>query len=197
MKDNSSVLFSSNLILWTKIVHWSKILELLSGWVKIHKIPVVIFETMGHFFFKLHIMLQCHERSLFCTFLAGTLYYFDEGSPSKCQISDLRFHQICTWIGSFCWKYIKFQLKITEELFLMTLKIDAKFEEKLICVSKLTRIWWILIRALKSLKNLHFDWSFMWKACNVWSKKVQRSYLSWHSRVMQNWLVVWKITQGI
>ena len=25
----------------------------------------------------------------------------------------------------------------------------------------MTRIWWILIRALKSLKNLHFDWSFL------------------------------------
>ena len=120
--------FSSNLILWTKIVHWSKVLELLSGWVKIHKFRDVIFETTSHFFFKLHIMLQCHERSPFCTFLAETLYYFDEGSPSKYQISDLRFHQICTWIGSFCWKYIKFQLKITEELFLMTRKIDAKFE---------------------------------------------------------------------
>ena len=46
--------FSSNLILWTKIVHWSKILELLSGWVKIYKILHVIFETTTHFFFKLH-----------------------------------------------------------------------------------------------------------------------------------------------
>ena len=68
-------------------------------------------------------------------------------------------------------------------------------------VSKLIRIWWILIRALKSLKNLHFDWLLAWKVCTVWSKNVQRSYLSWHKRVMQNlkknWLVVWKITWGI
>ena len=28
-------------------------MELLSGWVKIHKIPHVIFETTSHFFFKL------------------------------------------------------------------------------------------------------------------------------------------------
>ena len=33
----------------------------------------------------------------------------------------------------------------------MKLNIDAKFEEKM------TRIWSILIRALYSLKNLHFD----------------------------------------
>ena len=42
-------------------------------------------------------------------------------------------------------------------------------------VSKITRIWWILIRALKSLKNLHFDWSLLCKVYNVWPKKVQRS----------------------
>ena len=47
-------------------------------------------------------------------------------------------------------------------------------------VSKLTRIWWIFIGALKSLKNIHFDWFLAWKVCNVWSKKVHRVYLSWH-----------------
>ena len=47
-------------------------------------------------------------------------------------------------------------------------------------VSKLIRIWWILIQALKSLKNVHFNLFLRWKVCNVWSKKVQRSYLSPH-----------------
>ena len=56
-----------------------------------------------------------------------------------------KFHQICT-------------LKSTEELCLMTLKSDARFEEKLICCFKLTRIWWILTQALESLKNVLFDW---------------------------------------
>ena len=69
-------------------------------------------------------------------------------------------------------------------------------------VSKMTRIWWwILTRALKSLKNLHFHWFLLCKLFNVWPKKIQRSYLSWHWRVMQNlkkkWLVVWKMTWGI
>ena len=35
------------------------------------------------------------------------------------------------------------------------------------------------MRALKSLKNLHFDWPFSCKVYGVWPKKVQRSYLSW------------------
>ena len=33
------------------------------------------------------------------------------GSLSECQVSDFRFHQICAFIGFFCWKCIKFQLK--------------------------------------------------------------------------------------
>ena len=53
-------------------------------------------------------------------------------------------------------------------------------------VSKMTRIWLILTRALKSLKNLHFGWFLLCKVFNVRPKKVQRRYLSWHWRVMQN-----------
>ena len=83
----------------------------------------------------------------------------------------------------------------------MTLKSDAKFEEKLFVVLKLARIWWALTRALESLKSLDFDWFFLSKAHNIWPIKVQRSYLSWHWRVMQNlkknWLVAWKMTWGI
>ena len=62
----------------------------------------------------------------------------------------------------------------------------------------MTRIWWILIQALKSLKLLNIDWSFLCKVNITWPTKVQTSYLSWNWRVMQNlnknWLVVWKMT---
>ena len=78
----------------------------------------------------------------------------------------------------------------------MILKSDVKFEEKLIC-------------CFRNYKNLvNFDSSIqksqkfaLAQVYNIWPKKVQRSYLSWHWRVMQNlkknWLVVWKITWGI
>ena len=83
----------------------------------------------------------------------------------------------------------------------MTLNIDAKFEEKLIFCFKMTRIWWNLTWALASLQNLHFHLLLLCKVFNVWPKNIQRSYLSWHWRVMQNlkknWLVVWKMTWGI
>ena len=50
----------------------------------------------------------------------------------------------------------------------------------------------------KNLKNLHFNGMRLTKVYNVWAKKVQRSYVWWHWRLMQNlkenWLVVWKMT---
>ena len=38
-------------------------------------------------------------------------------------------------------------------------------------VSQMKIIWWILIRALICLNNLHFDRSLSCKVCNVWPKK--------------------------
>ena len=63
-------------------------------------------------------------------------------------------------------------------------------------------IWWNLTWALASLQNLHFYLLLLCKVFNVWPKKVQRSYLSWRWRVMQNlkkhWFVekmtgIWQI----
>ena len=75
-------------MLWTKIAHLSETFGLLSSWVKIQQIFRVIFETSIHFYFKLCIVLQSHERELFYTFLAGTLYDFYKKSPSKCKIPE-------------------------------------------------------------------------------------------------------------
>ena len=54
----------------------------------------------------------------------------------RLSIAHVKFYEICTLIGSFCWKYIKFQQKRTDELYLMTLKSNVKFEKKLICCFK-------------------------------------------------------------
>ena len=52
--------------------------------------------------------------------------------------------------------------------------------------------------ALKSLKDFHFNGLLLSKVYIVWTKKVERSYLSWHWTVMQNLkkncLVAWKMT---
>ena len=91
MKGNSSVfLFLRPCILWTKRAHRKEIFRLLSGWVKIQQIPYVIFEATSQFFFRLCITAHCHERKLFCTFLAETLYDLDKRNSPKCKISDFR-----------------------------------------------------------------------------------------------------------
>ena len=90
--------------------------------------------------------------------------------------AQVKFHQICTLIGYFCWKYIKFQLKkVWRKYVSWYQRVVQNLKKNLFFVSKMTRIWWILIWALKSLKNLHFDWSLLCKVYNVWPKKVQRS----------------------
>ena len=108
----------------------------------------------------------------------------------------MKFGQICTLIGSFCWKCIKLQLKSIEEFFLMTLKSDAKFEEKLIFFFRNDKKLVTFDLNTWYSQNILFDWFLLCKVYNVWPKKVQRSYLSWHWRVMlnlkKNWLVVWK-----
>ena len=38
-------------------------------------------------------------------------------------------------------------------------RVMENFKKNQFVISKMTIIWWILIRALKSLKNWHFDWS--------------------------------------
>ena len=90
----------------------------------------------------------CHfwnQKSFFttqiCIFFNSNITYFLQKELIKVQnfrlsTAHVKFHQICTLTGSFCWKYIKFQLKSTEQLCLMTLKSDVKFEEKLICCFK-------------------------------------------------------------
>ena len=44
-------------------------------------------------------------------------------------------------------------------------------------------------------QNSYFNEFLSWQVYHVWAKKVQRSYVSWHWRVMQNlnknWIVVW------
>ena len=83
----------------------------------------------------------------------------------------------------------------------MTLKSHAKFEEKLIYCFKIDKNLRNFHLSTRNRQNFNFDWFLLCKVYNVWPKKVQRSLLQWHWRVMQNlkknWLVVWKMTGGI
>ena len=81
-------------------------------------------------------------------------------------------------------------------------RVMQSLERNWLVVSKLTwGIWQILTRAIKILKNFHFNGLLLSKVYIIWVKKVQRSHLSWHWSVMQslekNWLNASKLTWGI
>ena len=132
----------------------------LSGWVRIHQIPHVIFETTSQFFFKLCITLQCHGRKVFCTFLAETLFEKESTTVQNFRLStaQVKFHQICTLIGYFCWKYIKFKLKNYGGNMSHDTKEWFKFW-KFWKVSKMTRI-----------RNTEESWK-IWRKTDLWSGK--------------------------
>ena len=59
-------------------------------------------------------------------------------------------------------------LKFAGEFCVMTMKNDAKFEEELTCRLKIDmRNLTNLIRALGSLKHLHFNGFLLKKVCNI------------------------------
>ena len=119
---------------------------------------------------------------------------------SRLLTAHVKFRQICTLIGSLKYKvlakkYRGVKCHDPEDWCKIWRKTDTLFQ-------KMTRILWNLTRALKSLQNVHFYLLLLCKVFNVWPKKVQRSYLSWRWRVMQNlkkhWFVekmtgIWQI----
>ena len=119
---------------------------------------------------------------------------YGKSSPEYFKISKLG-----VWWGPLIQSRKRMSLKFTKELCVMTMKNDAKFEEESICRFKIDmRNWQILTRALESLKHFHFNVLLLSKLYIVWAKKVQRSYLSWNWRGIQNLernrLVVSKLT---
>ena len=112
--------------------------RLFSAQIKIHQV-LVIFETKNWFFFKFYITLQYHEIYITPLYVfSWHCIYFQQKEPIKVQIWwnftwAVKSLKYCTLMGSFCKNHVKFQLKSTEELSLMTLKSHAKFKEKLTC----------------------------------------------------------------
>ena len=92
-------------------------------------------------------------------------------------------------------------LKYTEELCVMTMKNNAKFEEQLTCCFKIdSTIWQILTWSIQCHKNFHFDEFFLNKVNNVWAKKVEELYfmaMKSDAQCDKNRLSVWKMTWGI
>ena len=71
-------------------------------------------------------------------------------------------------------KKYKISAKKVERNYIYIDRVMQNLKKNRFVVSKMTRIWWILIRGLKSLKNLNFDWSLSCKVYNVWPKKKEK-----------------------
>ena len=111
--------------------------------------------------------------------------------------------KIVLWWVLFVQSIYCFSQKLSEELCVMTQKGVAKFKWKLPCGMKndiRNSMVHFYASSWKS-KNLHFDWILLSKVYKYLDKKVRKSYVSWHWRVMQIlkkiWLLVPKMTQGI
>ena len=159
--------------------------------MKILQIPHVIFETNGQFFFKICITLQCHERTLLY-FFSWNFIWFGEKEPRICKSPKFQTFN--------CSHKILPNLYIDRLLLLKVYKISAKKEQgsyvswhrrvmlnlkkNQFVVSKMARIWWILIQALKKnffdLKKyrgvIFHEFKVPWK----FEKKTDLWFGKWH-----------------
>ena len=128
-------------------------------------------------------------------FFSSDLIYFGQKQPIEVKCSDF---SVVGWnLTKFLMSYLKPQASfslnfaslfsamrdnysillytmlyfLAETLYDLDKRVMKNLKENQFFVSKMTRIWWILIRAPKSLNNLHFDWSLPCKAYNFWPKK--------------------------
>ena len=152
-------------------------------------------------------------------FFSWNCTWFGQKEPIKVQdfrllTAHIKFHQICTWIDSFCWKYIKIVCHYPGHWSKIWRKTDLLFQKwqefgefwpkhskvskictfigsyfaKYLVIWKMTwGIWQIFTRALESVKIGTLMGSFCpkWK---MYELKIYRGviYMLWQWRMMQN-----------
>ena len=111
----------------------------------------------------------------------------------RLSTAHLKLYQICTWISSFCWKYIKFQLKNYRVVMSHDTKEWCKIWKKdWLVVSKITRIWWILIWKILILKTCTLIGSFCAKYIMFDIKKYRGVTLN----DTKQWCKLWRKTDS-
>ena len=153
-------------------------MRLLSVRIKIHQI-LVSFET-NQFFFKFCINLQCHETQLLCTFLAEISYTFNKRSLSRYKFGEIENLKFGTLMGSLRQNNIKFQLKKYRRV----ISHERSLKKKWLVVSNDMRNFVKFLHP--TTPKFYFNGLFLSEVCDVWAKKIRRSYLSWYWTVMQN-----------
>ena len=125
-----------------------------------------------------------HDTKEWCEIWRKTDFWFGKCHKEygKCSPEQLKVSKLSYWCDPLIQSRKSVSLKSTEKLCVLTMKNDAKFEEELTCHFKTDILTW----ALESPKNFLFNMLLLSKVYIVWAKKVQRSYLLWKWRGIQN-----------
>ena len=168
MKDNFSVFFSSDRVYFgqNSPLKWnSQTFECLGE--NSPNSSCYIWNDKSVFLYFLHHSSMSWEISLLY-FLSWNFIWLLQKEPTTVQnfrllSAQVTFHEICTLIGYFRWKYIKFLLKKVWKSYGSWYQGVQNLKKNLFFVSKITRTWWVLIRAPKGVKNWPFDSSLLCK----------------------------------
>ena len=101
-----------------------------------------------------------HDNEEWCKIWRKTDLWFGKWNEEYCKSSPeyFKISKLGVWWGPLIQSRKRMSLKFTKEFCVMTMKNDAKLEEKLTFRFKIDMgNWLILTRALKSLKNFNFN----------------------------------------
>ena len=141
--------------------------------------------SMGYICLKTAFLHLKHYLQIYLTLLSTDLWFGkwrEEYGKLFSEYLKLRF-----WGDPLLQSWKSMSLKPTGSDLSRQWRITQNSKRNRLAISKLRwEIWWILTWALESLKNFHFNGFLLSKVYIFWTKKVQRSYLSWKWRGMQN-----------
>ena len=137
-----------------------------------------IFQTKSQFFFKVWIILKCNVRSLFCTFLAETLYGIDKINTSKCKFLYARLLAL---------KFTKFLISLLESNIRLFFKLWVMRHNS----SGLSHLNRYMLWTKESSQSAHFQIFWQFQLRNY--RRIISHYTEEWSKLWKkkNWLFVW------
>ena len=178
-----------------------QIFRLSTVCIKFHQIPHVTFETTSTFFLNLHNSSISWEITLLY-FVSWNFIWFLAKKPIKVQnvrllTAQVKIHQTCSLIGSSCWKYIKYQLKMYRGF--MPHNTEESWKKPIYCFKNEKNLVNFDLSTQKSQKFAIRSVSFMQSIQRLILKSAKElSFMTMKSQnLRKNWLVVWKTTLGI
>ena len=119
------------------------------------------------------------KHNSFIHFYLNLYMLWTKGMQSlRLSTAYVKFYQICTLIGSFYWKYTKFQLRKYREVTSHDTEESCKIWRKLTCglendLGNLTNFHENTLKC----QNWNFDYILLSQVENLWAKKLQGSYV--------------------